>query len=114
MNLSVAAAATRLGISRQAVLKLIDRGTLQATAEMSRGKVARYLIPVSVVAHRLDSIKAPPGYISLVECATALNVDPTTVRRWIADGKLSAKVNLSNQRFVQLAAARLVAESVKP
>jgi excisionase family DNA binding protein len=108
-QLTVTQAAKSLGVSRQAVLKLVASGALPSIAEKRGTRVFRHLIPASAVADRLDSIEAPAGHIGVVAAAYRLGVDPTTVRRWITDGKLPAVESPSGRRFVVLAAARLVA-----
>lgn len=88
--LTVVETADALGITRQAVLKLIKTGKLKSVPEMSGGKIARHLVPMDSVNARRHALMPPPGLQPVRLAAEAAGVDSSTVRRWIRDGEIDA------------------------
>jgi excisionase family DNA binding protein len=97
---TIAEAAERLGVTRQAVLKAVTTGSLPATAVRERGKVVRYVLDPADVERRQASRSRPAGTYSVTDAAALLNVGATTVARWAADGKLDVERTESGLMFI--------------
>ena len=88
--MTVTETADRLGVSRQAVLKAINSGSLPYKAEVERGRVVRYLVVDESVSARIAGQARPTGFLSVSEAAARLDAGTSSVCRWIASGRLPA------------------------
>ena len=88
--MTVTETADRLGVSRQAVLKAINSGSLPSRAEVERGRVVRYLVAAEGVSARIAAQSRPTGFLSVSEVAARLDAGTSSVCRWIASGRLPA------------------------
>jgi excisionase family DNA binding protein len=101
-HVTIAEAATRLGISRQGVHKLVKSGTLPSVEERERGRVVRVLVLASAVEERAKGTPVPRGWVTIPEAARQREVDETTVREWVRREYL-ATIEASGVRYVKLA-----------
>jgi len=88
--MTVTEAADRLGVSRQAVLKAINSGSLPSRAQVEHGRVVRYLVTAEGVSARIAAQARPTGFLSVREVAERLGAGKSSVGRWIASGRLPA------------------------
>jgi|GEM_PF-3268269 len=86
--MTVAETADRLGVSRQAVHKAINNGSLPSEAQVEHGRVVRYLVATEGVKARLSAQARPPGHLSVAEVAARLDAGTSSVSRWISSGLL--------------------------
>lgn len=97
-TITVAEAATRLGVSKQAVLGLIRRGTVPATVE---GREKRYLVDRRAVERRAAQAVEVEGWATIPTAAEARGIDPTTLRDWVRSGHVNS-VSTPKGRIVEL------------
>ena len=101
-HITMTEAADRLGISRQAVHRLVKRGTLPSVEERERGRVVRVLVLASAVEERAKGTTVPRGWVTIPEAARQRGVDETTVREWVRREYL-ATIEAAGLRYVKLA-----------
>lgn len=95
---TVTEAAAKLGVSRQAVLKLIGRGTVPAFKRDQRLR-SPYVIPSSAIDDRLAGAHVPDGWVTVATAAELRNRQPDAIREWIDSHGLPAE-RLADGRLV--------------
>jgi len=101
-TVSVKEAAERLGVTRQAVMALIHRGTLPALREPGGPRGTRYFIPVSAVNERAVGMVVADGWVTIPTAAKARGIDASTLRDWIRLGRVKVSYTPLG-RYVSLA-----------
>lgn len=107
--MTITEAADRLGVSRQAVHQLIQRGVIPHVVEKNGVRIKRFLVPQSAINERLAGMETPEGWGSIPTAARLRGVDETTVRGWVRDGYVQA-VSTPSGRIVNLAEVESLAK----